>query len=211
VLWDGHAMGATAPIQADGTFAAHVVVPDTAGTGDHFVYAQCVDGGGWARTTFTVPPPPAVTTTPGTGPAGTRITVRGSGYDGCPDYGDRTVNVALGRPEYRCQRADPGRRHLLRRDRRARVRRSRRPPRLRAVPGRWSVGANPVHRDIAGLMPMRWWTAGVAERGRGAGMIDHSDVDVGGIPGLAGQRDLQERICHGTLVTMTPGCNSSRV
>jgi hypothetical protein len=54
VLWDGASTGVTVPIQSDGTFAARVTVPSSAAAGGHFVYGQCVDGGQWARTAFTV-------------------------------------------------------------------------------------------------------------------------------------------------------------
>lgn len=93
VLWDGASMGITVPIQSDGTFAARVTVPSSATAGSHYVYGQCVDGGQWARTAFTVAAPPSVTVAPSSGAAGTAVTVHGTGYSGCPNYGDRTVNV----------------------------------------------------------------------------------------------------------------------
>jgi hypothetical protein len=43
------------PIHADGTIAVPVTVPNLA-AGDHYMYAQCQDGGQWVRTVFTVTP-----------------------------------------------------------------------------------------------------------------------------------------------------------
>ena len=42
---------------------------------------------------FTAATPLSVTVTPGSGTVGTTVTVHGTGYNSCPDYGDRTVNV----------------------------------------------------------------------------------------------------------------------
>jgi hypothetical protein len=93
VLWDGASMGVTVPIQSNGTFSAQVTVPSSAAPGSHYVYGQCVDGGAWARTAFTVAPPLGVTVTPTSGTTGSTVTVNGTGYNGCPNYGHRTVNV----------------------------------------------------------------------------------------------------------------------
>jgi hypothetical protein len=93
VLWDGAGTGVTVPILSDGTFVARVSVPGSAAPGGHFVYGQCVDGGQWARTAFTVAGPLSVAVVPGSGAVGTALTVHGSGYSGCPNYGHRTVNV----------------------------------------------------------------------------------------------------------------------
>jgi hypothetical protein len=93
VLWDGYGTGITAPIEPDGRFGIRFTVPESAGTGTHYLYGRCVDGGEWARTEFAVTPPLALTTSPTRGSAGTSVTVHGTEYGGCPDYGNRAVNV----------------------------------------------------------------------------------------------------------------------
>jgi hypothetical protein len=96
ILWDGAATGETAQIEGDGRFGARVLVPENASVGEHHFYGQCTgDAGLWARTTYTVSPPLVVTATPAKLKAGQVLSVRGTNFDGCPDYGDRTVNVTI--------------------------------------------------------------------------------------------------------------------
>ncbi|MGW3999379.1 hypothetical protein ACWEF6_38300 [Amycolatopsis sp. NPDC004772] len=93
VLWDGYGTGNTVTAGPDGRFAVRFTVPESAGPGAHYLYGRCVDGGEWSRSTFTVTPPLQVTTTPARGRAGSSVQVHGTQYGGCPDYGDRSVNV----------------------------------------------------------------------------------------------------------------------
>ncbi len=93
VLWDGYGTGNTVTAEPDGRFAVRFTVPESAGPGAHYLYGRCVDGGEWSRSTFTVTPPLEVTTTPARGRAGSSVQVHGAQYGGCPDYGDRSVNV----------------------------------------------------------------------------------------------------------------------
>jgi hypothetical protein len=96
LLWDGAATGETAQIEADGRFGARVTVPEGASVGDHHFSGRCKDDAGLAaQATYTVSPPLVVTATPAKLKAGQVLSVRGTNFDGCPDYGDRTVNVSL--------------------------------------------------------------------------------------------------------------------
>lgn len=96
ILWDGVITESAVPIEADGRFGARVAVPENASVGEHHFYGQCTsDTGLWARTTYTVSPPLVVTANPSKLRAGQVLTVRGTNFDGCPDYGDRSVNVSI--------------------------------------------------------------------------------------------------------------------
>lgn len=95
VLWDGYGTGVSAPISSDGMFSTSFLIPADARPGDHWVYGQCQDGGDWARAVVTVTAPVslAVTLSSTTGAPGSEVTVRGSGFDTCPDYGTRRADV----------------------------------------------------------------------------------------------------------------------
>jgi hypothetical protein len=93
VLWDGQDTGVTTGVAPDGTFAARFTVPESAAAGTHDVHGRCASGES-ARSVFTVSAPPVVAVDPARGRAGSAVTVRGTGFDGCPDYGGGTVAVA---------------------------------------------------------------------------------------------------------------------
>lgn len=96
ILWDGVITGEAVPIEADGRFGMRFTVPENASVGEHHLYGQCTDDTGlWARATYTVTPPLVVTASPSKLRAGQVLSVRGTNFDGCPDYGDRTVNVHI--------------------------------------------------------------------------------------------------------------------
>ncbi|PWK89269.1 hypothetical protein C8D88_102542 [Lentzea atacamensis] len=96
ILWDGVHTGEAVPIEADGRFAVRFTVPENASVGEHHLYGQCTDDTGlWSRVTYTVSPPLVVTASPSKLRAGQVLSVRGTNFDGCPDYGDRTVNVTI--------------------------------------------------------------------------------------------------------------------
>jgi hypothetical protein len=96
VLWDGHGIGVTAPIRSDGTFSATFAVPNSPVSGNHTVYGRCQDGGEYATAIYTTGIPPGtlvVSLNPNHGPAGTSVSISGHGYNACPNYGHRTVDV----------------------------------------------------------------------------------------------------------------------
>ncbi|WP_219152370.1 FGLLP motif-containing membrane protein [Amycolatopsis sp. TNS106] len=95
VLWDGHGTGVSAPISSNGTFSTSFLIPAGTPVGDHWVYGQCQDGGDWARAVVKVTAPVslAVTLSSTAGAPGSKVTVRGSGFDTCPDYGTRRADV----------------------------------------------------------------------------------------------------------------------
>jgi hypothetical protein len=96
VLWDGVVTGEAVPIEPDGRFGTRFTVPENASVGQHQLDGRCTDDTGlWSRTTYTVSPPLVVTATPAKLKAGQVLSVRGTNFDGCPDYGDRTVNVSI--------------------------------------------------------------------------------------------------------------------
>ncbi|WP_340682743.1 FGLLP motif-containing membrane protein [Amycolatopsis coloradensis] len=95
VLWNGQDTGVSAPISSSGTFSTSFVVPAGTPVGDHWVYGQCQDGGDWARAVVKVTAPVslAVTLSSTTGAPGSKVTVRGRGFDTCPDHGTRRADV----------------------------------------------------------------------------------------------------------------------
>jgi hypothetical protein len=96
ILWDGVVTGSAVPIEADGRFGVRFTVPEDATVGEHYLYGQCTDDTGlWARTTYTVTSALVVTANPAKLRGGQVLSVRGTNFDGCPDYGDRTVNVSI--------------------------------------------------------------------------------------------------------------------
>ncbi|MFI6096735.1 hypothetical protein ACIA8G_14335 [Lentzea sp. NPDC051213] len=96
VLWDGVVAESAVPIESDGRFGVRFTVPENASVGDHHLSGQCTDDAGLgAPSTYTVSPPLVVAASPAKLRAGQVLTVRGTNFDGCPDYGDRSVNVSI--------------------------------------------------------------------------------------------------------------------
>ncbi|MFD4643823.1 hypothetical protein ACFWN2_41395 [Lentzea sp. NPDC058436] len=96
VLWDGAVVESAVPVEQDGRFGVRVTVPESASTGDHQLAGQCAgDSALTGRTTFTVSPPLVVTASPNKLRSGQVLSVRGRNYDGCPDYGTRSVSVSI--------------------------------------------------------------------------------------------------------------------
>ncbi|MFS8103216.1 hypothetical protein LFM09_39415 [Lentzea alba] len=96
VLWDGAVAESGVAIEPDGRFGVRFTVPENASVGDHHLSGQCTDDTGLtSQAIYTVSPPLVVTGTPNKLRAGQVLSVRGTNFDGCPDYGDRTVNVSI--------------------------------------------------------------------------------------------------------------------
>ncbi|MEU3651069.1 hypothetical protein AB0E59_47470 [Lentzea sp. NPDC034063] len=96
VLWDGGVVESAVPIEQDGRFGVRVTVPENSSTGDHQLSGQCTDDAALTgQATFTVSPPLVVTASPNKLRSGQVLSVRGTNYDGCPDYGSGSVNVSI--------------------------------------------------------------------------------------------------------------------
>lgn len=94
VSWDGVQVGDPVAVASDGSITAGIPVPRSTAMGSHTIRVQnSTDAELNAATTVTVEARLSMNLTPRSGPAGSSVTLRGTGYDTCPDFGNPFVDA----------------------------------------------------------------------------------------------------------------------